>query len=171
MTVDAVVNLFIQHAKNTENTLTTSQNEPDSQRQDHSSPVPNPLPLGPPPNITTSIHEEVAEPDYFENTHSSAQVARPAEERCVDLDVLSPPPLPSATLSEHGDCAFCGTIGTPRTCGILVGVRLGERDAAVHHACALWAPQIYQPQASKLFACCFKVFLFQIQQRLCYLNS
>jgi hypothetical protein len=65
----------------------------------------------------------------------------------VDLDIFSPPPpSPVAAVAVDTDCAFCGTAGTPNTCGALVAVRLGDQQVAVHHACALWAPQVYQPQ-------------------------
>ena len=147
MTVDAVVNLFIQHAKNAQSPLTSLQNEPDSQRQDNSSHAPNPLPLADDNNPPIPTQEHIADQSTSQNDHDCAHLASPAEKLLVDLDVLSPPPLPSTALSEHAECALCGTMGTPRTCGTLVGVRLGDRDAAVHHACALWAPQVYQPQA------------------------
>ena len=60
-----------------------------------------------------------------------------------------PPPAAFAPPAAHPAacaCAFCGTLGTPRSCGGLSAVTLDSRPAAVHHACALWAPQVYQPE-------------------------
>lgn len=43
-------------------------------------------------------------------------------------------------------CLLCRGIGTPSTCGSLVPVRVNGEEGAVHHACAVWAPQVYESE-------------------------
>ena len=43
-------------------------------------------------------------------------------------------------------CALCRGLGTPTTCGSLVPVCINGQEAAVHHACAVWAPQVYESE-------------------------
>jgi hypothetical protein len=150
MTVDALVNLFIQRDKTTE----SPQNNTESQREQHfTASSPHPI-----PNVSVPFHQSpttalpaagdsIEQPARkLETEFQAADV--PVVDRCVDLDVFSPPP-PSPVAAVDADCAFCGTAGTPHTCGALVAVKLGDKSAAVHHACALWAPQVYQPQVRK----------------------
>jgi len=146
MTPDALVNLFVRHNKPTDSPPTNTE----SQREQHfTASSPNPI-----PNVSVPFHQSPTTgppealdrveqpPTGLETDFKDAEV--PVVDRCVDLDVLSPPP--QSPLAPT-DCAFCGTAGTPHTCGALVAVRLGDQNVAVHHACALWAPQVYQPQA------------------------
>jgi PHD-like zinc-binding domain len=154
MTVDALVNLFIQHDKTIDSPLSNLQTELESQREQHfTASSPHPL-----PNVSVRLHQSPTTA-LVEDTDAIDQPVRrletefqgveaPVVDRCVDLDILSPPPPSPLLPVVDADCAFCGTAGTPHTCGALVAVRLGDQKAAVHHACALWAPQVYQPQVS-----------------------
>ena len=156
MTVDAVVNVFIKHDKTESSPRAALQIEPEGQRQLHVQHVALPLKTTPKPEQQHQLTDDAEPPLPHHQIINRA--ASPAEERqCVDLDVFSPPPPPAAAAAPlaaflHADCVFCGSSGTPRTCGTLVGVKLGEQRTAVHHACALWAPQVYQPQASTIFS-------------------
>jgi hypothetical protein len=147
MTTDALVNLFIEHNKPTE----SPPGNTESQREQHftaSSPHPVPNVSVPfhqsPRTAVPSVSDRIEQPTIGRETDfHDAEV--PVVDRCMDLDLFSPPPQSPLAATE---CAFCGTAGTPRTCGALVAVQLGDQNVAVHHACALWAPQVYQPQAS-----------------------
>ncbi|KAG7675271.1 hypothetical protein KSW81_002772 [Nannochloris sp. 'desiccata'] len=132
MTVDALVNLFIEHNKTTESPPTNTE----SQREQHftaSSPHPIPnvsVPFHPSPTtaLPTALDSEEKPSIRLETDFQDAEV--PVVDRWVDLDAFSPPPQSPLAVAEFAECAFCGTVGTPRTCGALVAVQLGDQNVA-----------------------------------------
>jgi hypothetical protein len=60
--------------------------------------------------------------------------------------VVRPLPVDSVPNRAGNTCVLCGELGSPTTCGPLVPVSLAGEEVSVHHACALWAPQVYQDE-------------------------
>lgn len=155
MNPDAVVNISFVSSKTFHGPNAASDVSPLSQRDTHAT------------HIAERLGVEVAppQPDQRETTSNEAvELKSNFHELPVDCWPAQPsqgypaaspataaqpgqvhPPAPTAPLPVQ-ECAFCGSIGTPRTCGSLTPVTLGSRQALVHHACALWAADVYQPE-------------------------
>jgi hypothetical protein len=54
-------------------------------------------------------------------------------------------PAPAAPPPPPAGCALCGGPASAAAGALVPTGPLGDRAAAVHHACALWAPAVYEP--------------------------
>lgn len=57
---------------------------------------------------------------------------------------------PRSSSTTKSGCVFCGYLGTTATCGDLITISLAGEDTTFHHACALWAPDVYQKEVRLL---------------------
>ena len=57
------------------------------------------------------------------------------------IETLRPSVKPSTK-----SCVFCGQVGNSGTCGSLVTIQIAGEETNFHHACALWAPDVYQKE-------------------------
>lgn len=55
-------------------------------------------------------------------------------------------PLGAAPALAPPSCCLCGGVSNEAACGVLRPVTLDDQPAAVHHLCALWAPNCYMSQ-------------------------
>ena len=55
--------------------------------------------------------------------------------------------LPKEEVVPPTGCMFCGSLGSPTTCGLLRPSYLASGQlAATHHLCAFWAPGVYSAE-------------------------
>jgi len=140
MNSDATVNVSLPSFKNGYNRHIPLSSQSVSQREAHALPLAqlNGPPLGP-DRRETQTDDAV---DLHNNFHGAANDLNAAMGSIDEVTRVTPP----STVVE--ECAFCRYLGTPRTCGPLNQVILGGEGAMVHHACALWAADVYQTEVS-----------------------
>ncbi|KAL4425853.1 hypothetical protein ABPG75_009869 [Micractinium tetrahymenae] len=67
------------------------------------------------------------------------------------LTAAAAAPAGAAAALAPPSCCLCGGMGSEAACGALRPVTLDDQPAAVHHLCALWAPNCYMSQGSSTY--------------------